>query len=159
VIERVISGGQTGADRAGWRAAKAAGIPTAGAMPRRFLAEDGHHPEFAPEFGAHEPESADYPTRTEANVRASDGTLWFGAPDSSGGEHTIRVCEQIGKPCGLVPRPDNASQISHVVLWITDENIRILNVAGNRESLEPGIGTHVEAFLMRVFAITQAEGR
>ena len=128
-------------------------------MPQRFLAEDGHHPEFASEFGAHELESADYHARTEANVRASDGTLWFGDRGSAGGEHTIRVCQQIGKPCGVVPRPDNASQVSHVVLWITDENIRILNVAGNRESLEPGIGAHVEAFLKQVFAITQEEGK
>jgi hypothetical protein len=91
-------------------------------------------------------------------VRASDGTLWFGASGSAGGEHTIRVCQKVRKPCGVVPRPDNVSQISHVVLWITDENIRILNVAGNRESLEPGIGAHVEAFLARVFAITQRSG-
>jgi Circularly permutated YpsA SLOG family len=52
MLERVISGGQIGADRAGWWAAKAAGIPTGGAMPLRFLAEDGRHPEFAEEFGA-----------------------------------------------------------------------------------------------------------
>jgi hypothetical protein len=37
MIERVISGGQTGADQAGWRAARAAGIPTGGFMPKGFL--------------------------------------------------------------------------------------------------------------------------
>ena len=47
MIDRVISGGQTGADQAGWRAAKASGIPTGGWMPKGFLTEDGPRPEFA----------------------------------------------------------------------------------------------------------------
>ena len=47
MLERVISGGQTGADQAGWRAARAFGIPTGGAMPKGFLTEDGPCPEFA----------------------------------------------------------------------------------------------------------------
>jgi len=47
MLERVISGGQTGADQAGWRAARASGIPTGGAMPGGFLTEDGARPDFA----------------------------------------------------------------------------------------------------------------
>jgi hypothetical protein len=75
MLHRLISGGQTGADRAGWRAAKAAGIPTGRAMPLGFLADDSCHPEFAKAFGAHQLATNDYPARTESNVRASDGTL------------------------------------------------------------------------------------
>jgi hypothetical protein len=52
VLEKIISNGQTGLDQAGWRAARAAGIPTGGWMPKGFLTEDGPHPEFAEDFGA-----------------------------------------------------------------------------------------------------------
>jgi hypothetical protein len=79
-IERVIGGGQTGADQAGWRAAHAAGIATGGSMPRGFLTEQGPRPEFAEMFGAVELDSPDYPPRTRANVCDSDGTLVFGNP-------------------------------------------------------------------------------
>ena len=54
VLDRIISGGQTGADQAGWRAARACGIPTGGAMPKGFLTEDGPRPEFAGLYGARE---------------------------------------------------------------------------------------------------------
>jgi predicted Rossmann-fold nucleotide-binding protein len=84
-IELVIGGGQTGADQAGWRAAHAAGIPTGGSMPRGFLTVQGPRPEFAATFGAVELEAPDYPPRTRANVRDSDGTLIFGNPATRGG--------------------------------------------------------------------------
>jgi len=47
MLAKIISGGQSGADRAGWRAARTFGILSGGWMPRGFLAEDGPHPEFA----------------------------------------------------------------------------------------------------------------
>jgi Circularly permutated YpsA SLOG family len=80
MLEGVISGGQTGADRGEWRAAKAEGILTGGAMPLGFLAEDGCHPDSAEQFGAHQLDSDDYRAPTEANVRVSDRTLWLGSP-------------------------------------------------------------------------------
>ena len=52
MIERVLSGGQSGADQASWRAAKTHGIPTGGAMPKGFRTEDGPRPEFAERYGA-----------------------------------------------------------------------------------------------------------
>jgi len=78
MLDRVISGGQTGVDQAAWRAAKALGIPTGGSMTRAFQTEDGPRPEFAEMFGAVELGSVNYPARTRANVRDSDGTIWFG---------------------------------------------------------------------------------
>ena len=53
MLDKVISGGQTGADQAGWRAARAVGIPTGGWMPLGFLTEDSPRPEFADLYGAH----------------------------------------------------------------------------------------------------------
>src|SRR5260370_13393319 len=97
MLERVISGGQAGADRAGWRAAEGDGIPTGGAMPPGFMAEDGCHPEVAEELGARELESDSYRARTEANVRASDSTLWLGFTDSPDCLRALIWCEQLGQ--------------------------------------------------------------
>src|SRR4051812_43140136 len=98
MLERVISGGQTGADQAGWRAARAFGIPTGGAMPKGFLTEDGPRPEFATLYGPVELPTEDYKSRTVQNVRDSDGTLWFGDYHSPGGRATLDACRDQGRP-------------------------------------------------------------
>jgi hypothetical protein len=79
MITQVISGGQTGADQTGWRAAEACSIPTGGWMPFGFLSEDGPQRWFANVYGAREMPTKSYPARTVQNVMDSDGTLWFGA--------------------------------------------------------------------------------
>jgi hypothetical protein len=75
MLDRVISGGQSGADQAGWRAARAAGITTGGSMPKGWLTEDGPRPEFAEIYNAVEMPTADYRARTEQNARESNATL------------------------------------------------------------------------------------
>src|SRR5688500_1447371 len=76
VLERLISGGQTGADQAGWRAGKAFGLRCSGWMPKGYRTErpDGRgwgekHPEFQAVYGALEHESDEYPPRNLANLR------------------------------------------------------------------------------------------
>ena len=64
MLAKIISGGQTGADQAGWRATRAFGIPTGGSMPRGFLTEDGPRPDFAELFGAVEMPTPDHHART-----------------------------------------------------------------------------------------------
>jgi hypothetical protein len=76
MIKLVISGGQSGADQAGWRAAEACGIATGGWMPAGFLTEDGPRPEFAELYGALEMPTDSYPERTLQNVRDSDGAVF-----------------------------------------------------------------------------------
>src|SRR4051812_27916173 len=104
ILDRVVTGGQTGADQAGWRAARAAGIPTGGWMTRWFLTEaadgrgDEPHPEFAALSGAREMPTDRYAARTEANARDSDATLWFGATDTSGARATLGACRRLGRP-------------------------------------------------------------
>jgi hypothetical protein len=146
MLERVISGGQTGADQAGWRAAKILGNATGGLMPYGFLTEAGPRPDFAEAFGAVEMLGGGYPDRTRANVRDSDATIWFGNPDSPGGRTTLRACAGFRKPVYLVI--EGQTQPSEVAAWIEAEEVRVLNVAGNRESTEPGIGDRVERFLV-----------
>ncbi len=118
-------------------------------MPEGFLTEAGPRPEFAETFGAVEMTGGGYPERTRANVRDSDATIWFGNPESPGGRTTLRACTGFGKPVYLVI--EGQTQPADVVTWIEAEKFRVLNVAGNRESTEPGIGELVERFLVAVF--------
>jgi hypothetical protein len=119
MLERILSGGQTGADQAGWRAAKAAGIPTGGAMPLGFLTEDGPRPDFAELYGAHQLESADYPAPTEANVRDSDGTLLFGRNDTPGALCVFKASATHQKPYYFVRlRSNQPIRPSYVARWL-----------------------------------------
>lgn len=154
MLDCVISGGQTGADQAGWRAAKAAGIPTGGKMPRGYLTEDGERPGLREEFGAKALGSPAYPPRTRANVEDSDGTIWFGNPDSRGGRSTLAACVKAGRP--FLPVRDGMTTPRDVVAWIQHHRIAVLNVAGNRASTDPELGPRVEAFLGRVFRLLSA---
>ncbi len=103
MIERVISGGQTGADQAGLAVAKRLGIPTGGYVPKGFLTEAGPRPDLAAEYGLKETDTADYAERTERNVRLADGTVVFGDARSPGSMLTIRLCRRHGRPCLTIP--------------------------------------------------------
>jgi hypothetical protein len=98
MLERIVNGGQTGADQGGWRAAQAFGIATGGWMSRGFLTEtaDGRgsepHPDFADRYGARELPTSSYPERTFANAWDSGATLWFGEIDTPGARATIEAC-------------------------------------------------------------------
>jgi hypothetical protein len=151
MLEKVISGFQTGADQGAMRAAKAAGIPTGGWMPKGFLTEDGARPEFAELYGTQEMDTDSYRARTEQNVRDSHGTLWFGTTDTPGAKATLWAAHGMNKPIMLV-RPGTDVRPSDVVDWIRcTPGLKVLNVAGNRESKAPGIGDRVEGFLAEMF--------
>jgi Circularly permutated YpsA SLOG family len=151
MLEVIISGGQTGADQAAWRAAIASGLKTSGWMPRGFLTEDGLRPEFAELYGAHEMQTLNYRLRTERNVRESDATLWFGSTDTPGATATLDAINLMGKPSKII-LPESSIRPPLIADWLARNNsIRRLNCAGNRESKEPGIGSKVETFLVAVF--------
>lgn len=145
MLVKIVSGGQTGADQAGWRAARALGLPTGGWMPRGFATEAGPRPDFAAEFGAVELEGG-YRDRTQRNARDSDATVWFGDPSSPGGRTTIRACDALSRPVLIVR--DGITRPSDLARWIGQVGVEVLNVAGNRESTSPGIGARVERFLL-----------
>jgi hypothetical protein len=149
MLTKVISGGQTGADQAGWRAARAAGIPTGGAMPLGFLTEAGPCPEFAELYGAREMPTASYKARTEQNVRDADAVLWFGDQATPGGKATLRFSQTLGKSIVFVM--SGVSRPSMIVEWLRNRGDSVvLMVAGNRESKAPVIGDRVERFLAAV---------
>jgi hypothetical protein len=141
---KIISGGQTGADQAGLRAARAAGIETGGWAPKGWSTEDGPAPWLA-EFGLFECPNAGYPARTEANARDSDGTVWFGGDDSSGYRATMNACQRHSKPIFIVVAGETTP--ADLTNWTLANGICVLNIAGDRESGNPGIGERVENFL------------
>ena len=148
MIERIISGFQTGADEAGARAAKRFGIACGGWMPRGWLTEAGPRPEFDALYNAQEHKSDKYPPRTWANVLSADATLWFGEGDSAGQKCTLAACHKGPRPYLIVL---HGARPGDVADWLEFRDNKIVNIAGNRESKSPGIGARVEGFLCRVF--------
>jgi hypothetical protein len=148
-LVKIISGAQTGADQAGLRAGKALGYVTGGTMPHNFLTEDGLHPEFASLYSVVELSNGSYSERTRANVIDSDGTIWFGDPTSPGGVLTLKYCRLFKKPrlvlTLVAPQVDYAIEVQQ---WVRSYHIKVVNIAGNRESKTPGIGAAVEALLV-----------
>ncbi|MDH3413519.1 MAG: putative molybdenum carrier protein [Gammaproteobacteria bacterium] len=149
MIERVVSGGQTGVDRAALDAALARGLACGGWCPKGRRAEDGVIPNRYP---LNETESADYRLRTQRNVSDSDGTLILAIGELTGGTALTReIALAQGKPL-LVVDLDTPSPTSGVCEWIQENHIRRLNVAGPRESLRPGIADRAREFLAVLFA-------
>lgn len=132
---KIISGGQTGADRAALEAARDAGVLTGGYAPKNYLTEDGSDYTLK-EFGLID-SCLDYVGRTELNVQHSDITIWFGMEDTRGFFATKRACKKHGKEFYDVTdlKPESIFNII--------KNFNIINVAGNRASMNKTISAHV----------------
>lgn len=145
---KVISGGQTGVDRAALDVALDLGIPIGGWCPRGRRAEDGRIHE---KYALRETGRRDYAQRTEYNVRDADGTLIIATGDLAGGTALTRhFAARCRKPC-LVVDPTDMESASKVVAWLAAHDIGVLNVAGPREGSQPGVYGRTAAFLRRVF--------
>lgn len=138
MITRVISGGQTGADRAALDWAIDHGIPHGGWCPAGRMAEDGVIPLH---YQLTELEGAGYRQRTRQNVLDSDGTLIVNLGELDGGSfQTQRFAELHGKPCLVIQAEDKMlrEQVERIIEWLRANRIMILNVAGPREGKRPG---------------------
>ena len=146
---KIISGGQTGADRAALDWAIANNIPHSGWCPQGRRAEDGV---IADRYQLDETPSGDYEQRTEWNVRDSDGTLVLtrGKP-TEGTAFTIELAKKLGKPCLVLDLNDAPSEAA-VRTWANAHKVRVLNVAGPRESKCPGIYAQATEFLRKVLS-------
>ena len=153
MIEKVVSGGQTGVDRAALDTALELGLPCGGWCPKGRLAEDGTLDEIYP---LEETPLSDYAQRTEWNVRDSDGTLALHRELLTGGTaFTVELAKEYGKPClviDLAKKPTSES----VSNWVKQYQIRVLNVAGTRESGSPGIYQEACRFLHIVLSCSPA---
>ena len=149
MIGRIISGGQTGVDRAALDAALAMEFPCGGWCPRGRLAEDGPIPERYP---LAETETAEYTERTERNVFDSDGTLVLTRGEPTGGTaYTIGCAEAHGRPYLLLDY-DVEADPAIVIEWAQTYEIQVLNVAGPRESTLPGVYQDTRQFIREVLA-------
>lgn len=127
MLKKVISGGQTGADRIGLEIAKELGIETGGTAPKNFKTENGCDLSLV-QFGLVEDISSDYNSRTEKNILDSNGTVIFGDVKSPGTKLTIKLLKQHGKK--YIENPT----ILELKTFISENEIEVLNVAGNRGS-------------------------
>jgi len=152
MLEQIISGGQTGADRAGLDAAIQRGVPHGGWCPQGRRAEDGPIPD---RYQLRETYSFSYLVRTERNVQISDGTIIFTLGDLRGGSARTKDYAILhGKPW-LHLQFDTLElfEIADTVKsFIATHSIRKLNVAGSRESTEPGIHERVCRIMDQVLA-------
>ena len=146
-IRRVVSGGQTGVDRAALDAAMTLGIPVGGWCPKGRRAEDGV---IDARYPLTQTPLPDYAQRTAWNVRDSDGTLILRFADPSPGTNlTMKEAQAQGKALlhlDLTLGPER----SDVTRWMAENEIRILNVAGPRESEAPGVYEAAFVFLEEV---------
>ena len=146
-LKKVVSGGQTGVDRAALDVALVLGIPVGGWCPRGRRALDGPLPERYP---LEETPSADYPQRTEWNVRDSDGTLILHrGPLSGGTRYTVEMASQHDRPLLQVDL-DSPAEPATLWRWLAEKRIGILNVAGPREENAPGIYLQAKAYLLSI---------
>lgn len=145
-LKKIISGGQTGADQGGLEGALYLGLETGGWMPKGFLTEDGPRPDFEERYGLREHRSPKYPPRTAANVRDSQATAWFGRTGSPGFHCTRSACAKYGRPFRVI---ESAEALR---AFVAEFNVVVLNVAGNRESKNPGLRDRVVNLIREAFA-------
>lgn len=144
---KIISGGQSGVDRAALDVALRYNVPCGGWCPRGRRAEDGV---IDARYPLKETGAARYPARTAANVDAADATLIVHrGPLTAGTALTWRLATAARKPC-LVVDLDAPPAPAEIDAWLAGHDIRVLNIAGPRESRMPGIYRDACAFLERL---------
>lgn len=138
-LEKIISGGQTGADQGALDGAISCGFPHGGSLPAGRKTETGMLPLS---YQMTELESDHYGDRTERNVIDADGTLILSHGQLTGGSAlTEKIAQRLHKPCmhidfTLTPMDEAGARVA---AWIEESEIRILNVAGPRASSDPRI--------------------
>lgn len=153
MLEKIVSGGQTGADRAALDVAAECGLATGGWVPSGRRAEDGRVPSRY--RGLVEADSRGYAHRTQLNVRDSDATLVvsFGRP-RGGSALTLDFARTLGRPVLALDLAQLTREqaVASLEAWLDETRPRVLNVAGPRASHEPRIGDAVRALLRAALA-------
>ena len=146
-MRKIISGGQTGADRAGLDFAIETDLEHGGYVPRGRKAEDGR---IDDRYNLVELSISSYPARTRKNIEESDGTVIFSLERrlSGGTKLTRELADKLGKPVLHIydsrkerrSYPDSLRlEIQALTDFLRSNKIEVLNVAGPRESKEPGV--------------------
>jgi hypothetical protein len=155
----IVSGGQTGVDRAAWDVAIEVGLPIGGWVPKGRLAEDGA---IAQRYtGLREAESADPAMRTVLNVRDSDATLIFShGPLTGGSRLTFETAGRLRRPVLHVDLSNttDAEAVTAVRAWLLGVRPEILNVAGPRASGDASAGERAAAVLRELLQRRRSAG-
>jgi predicted Rossmann fold nucleotide-binding protein DprA/Smf involved in DNA uptake len=152
-VKKIVSGGQTGVDRAALDVALELGIPCGGWCPAGRRAEDGAIPARYP---LQEAPSRDYGQRTEWNVRDSTATLILARRPLSGGTaRTERLARRYGRRC-LVVDPQKSWSLAKAQRWLAANPAAVLNVAGPRDDPTDTIYSGARAFLTALLTATRA---
>ena len=158
MLRKIISGGQTGADRAGLDFAIETGLEHGGYVSRGRKAEDGR---IDDRYNLVELSTSSYPARTRRNIEESDGTVIFSLERLlSGGtkltwEHANKLSEPVlhiynARKERILNQDSLRLEIQALTDFLCSKKIEILNVAGPRESKEPGVYEWTLA-LLRLF--------
>jgi hypothetical protein len=148
-IQKIVSGGQTGVDRAALDAALELGIPCGGWCPRYRSAEDGR---ISQRYPLEETATSDPSIRTELNVLHSDGTLILTWGEPTGGTLLTLLCARHHRKPHLRVNLEAPQAIELIYQWLDSLNIQILNIAGPRESHHPGtIYAQSKKLIMELF--------
>jgi len=146
---KIVSGGQTGVDRGALDAGVAWGLPVGGWCPAGRRAEDG---KIGQQYPMRETPRNEYLQRTQWNARDSDGTLiLMGGEASPGTVATRQAADEYGRPLMQIDWEDKDAELM-VAQWMQAHGIRILNIAGPRESEAPGAYRRTRRFLDTLFA-------
>ena len=157
MLEKIVSGGQTGVDRGALDAALDTGFGCGGWCPQGRMAEDG---EIPARYLMEELAGSGYEERTLQNVLDSDGTaiLYFGVLEG-GTLQTKENCVVHGKPVELIDasRAAPAEAAARIAAFIRKNRISVLNVAGPRASKQPAAHDYARAAVTLVIAAAKAQ--
>jgi hypothetical protein len=156
LVDCIVSGGQTGVDRAALDAAIELGIPHRGWCPKGRKAEDGVIPNH---YQLRETVGSDYAERTRRNVEDSDATLILTLSPTISPSNDLQLrggtlltwscCEQLARPV-LVIRLQRPGPDKRIQEWLSQNRVSVLNIAGPRASKHPGLYQTAKAYLLRV---------
>lgn len=149
-MQKIISGGQTGADRAALDVAIRHSFLHSGWCPKGRKAEDGAIEDY---YHLTETPSGRYSQRTEWNARDSDGTAVFtlGAHLTGGSLRTVEFARKHGNPVIHISKAGGSQPVIDLQRFVEQHSITRLNVAGSRERIEPGIYLWVTKILEEAF--------
>lgn len=151
MLRKIISGGQTGADQGGLWAGRITGLETGGTAPKGWLTEDGPKQELLQSFGLVEHPVAGFPARTEKNASDGTATIRFASDFSTAGERcTLNFCKKHDRPVLSINVKNPLPTVEEVIKWLNENEVEVLNVAGNREKTCPGLCKFVAGFLANV---------
>jgi len=177
-ITKLISGGQTGADRAALEVAYETGITTGGWAPKDFLTTRGKDPTLGSKFKLQEllvdkkgksftSSSQMYVARSMKNVDDSDATIAFRVIPSKGTDGTIGYCmtkkwemtqclESLYKPCLVISDfKDIDTNVRRIKEFLLVNRVNTLNVAGHRDEVVESYSENIKSLLTKVFQVQQ----